>query len=229
MDLYQRHVDEAVQKGEAWRAKEILRGNIASGSYDSQLYERYGMLLMDLGELVEAGKYLFLSGRRRPEYERAIDVYLSRHPADRPDVLYHSFPSAARFGEHQLSRYPLEVRRTLEERGLPEYFSRATPAAAGAAPAAQTGLRAGARAGAAPGGLGRTQQRVQVRSRQLQAVPRHRRSSPSSGAGRPAAGGGPGGRGQRLPDGRHSRRRGGYRSLGGVAAVDVDRALLRAG
>ena len=120
MELYQR-VDEAVQRGEVWRAKEILRGNIASGSYDSQLYERYGMLLMELGELVEAGKYLFLSGRRSPEYARAIDVYLSRYPADRPDVLYHSFPSAARFGE-QLSRYPLEVRRTLEERGLPEYF-----------------------------------------------------------------------------------------------------------
>ena len=120
MDLYQR-VDEAIARGEAWRAKEILRGNIASGSYDSQLYERYGLLLMDLGELVEAGKYLFLSGRRSPEFARAIEVYLSRHPADRPDVLYHSFPSATRFGE-QLSRYPLEVRRTLQERGLPEYF-----------------------------------------------------------------------------------------------------------
>ena len=121
MDLYQR-VDEAIQRGENWRAKEILRGNIASGSYDSQLYERYGLLLMDLGELVEAGKYLFLSGRRSPEYAHAIEVYLSRHPADRPEVLYHSFPSAARFGE-QLSRYPLDVRRTLQERGLPEYFA----------------------------------------------------------------------------------------------------------
>ena len=120
MDLYQR-VDEAVEKGEVWRAKEILRGNIASGSYDSELYERYGLLLTELGELVEAGKYLFLSGRRSPEYARAIDVYLSRYPADRPEVLYHSFPSAARFSE-QLSRYPLEVRRTLQERGLPEYL-----------------------------------------------------------------------------------------------------------
>ncbi len=121
MDLYQR-VDEAVERGEAWRAKEILRGNIASGSYDSDLYERYGLLLIELGELVEAGKYLFLSGRRSPEYARAIEVYLARHPADRPDVLYHSFPSAARFSEYELSRYPLEVRRTLQERGLPEYF-----------------------------------------------------------------------------------------------------------
>ena len=121
MDLYQR-VDEAVERGEAWRAKEMLRGNIASGSYDSDLYERYGLLLIELGELVEAGKYLFLSGRRSPRYARAIEVYLARHPADRPEVLYHSFPSAARFSEYELSRYPLEVRRTLQERGLPQYF-----------------------------------------------------------------------------------------------------------
>ncbi len=120
MDLYQR-VDEAVQRGEVWRAKEILRGNIGSGSYDSQLYERYGILLTELGELVEAGKYLFLSGRRRPEYAQAIHVYLSRHPANRPEVLYYSFPNAARFRE--IHRYPLDVRRTLEERGLPQYFA----------------------------------------------------------------------------------------------------------
>ena len=228
MDMYQR-VDEAVQRGDAWRAKEILRGNIASGSYDSQLYERYGTLLMELGELVEAGKYLFLSGRRSPEYARAIVVYLSRYPADRPDVLYHSFPSAARFGQDRLSLYPLEVRRALQERGLPEYFEelhrqrlerhrqrkrvyeRAHE---------QMLLREG---WAGPSSVFR------VRARQLQAVSRHCRSSPSSGAGHPCAWGGPGGRGQRLPGGRHSRRRGGYRSLGRVAAVGVDRALLRRG
>ena len=117
-------MDEAVRRGEMWRAKEMLRGNIGSGSYDSELYERYGTLLMELGELVEAGKYLFLSGRRRCEYDKAIETYLSRHPANRPEVLYYSFPSAARFPYQQTSRYPLEVRRTLEERGLPQYFAR---------------------------------------------------------------------------------------------------------
>ena len=118
-DLYRR-VDEALLRGEVWRAKEILRGNIGSGSYDSQLYERYGKLLMDLGELVEAGKYLFLSGYRSPQCHQAIETYLSRHPEDRPEDLYYSFPSAARFRE--LHRYPLEVRRTLEERGLSQHF-----------------------------------------------------------------------------------------------------------
>ncbi len=116
--LYQR-VDEAIERGETWRAKEMLRGNVGSGSYDSQLYERYGKLLLDLAELVEAGKYLFLSGRRHPEYDEAIEVYLSRHPESR--LLFYSFPSGARFRE--LHRYPLEVRRVLEERGLPQYFA----------------------------------------------------------------------------------------------------------
>lgn len=119
-NLYQR-VDEAIERGETWRAKEILRGNVGSGSYDSQLYERYGKLLLDLGELVEAGKYLFLSGRRHPEYDEAIAVYLSRHPESRPELLFRSFPSGARFRE--LHRYPLEVRRVLEERGLPQHFA----------------------------------------------------------------------------------------------------------
>ena len=119
-NLYQR-VDEAIERGETWRAKEMLRGNVGSGSYDSQLYERYGKLLLDLGELVEAGKYLFLSGRRHPEYDEAIAVYLSRHPESRPELLFRSFPSGARFRE--LHRYPLEVRRVLEERGLPQHFA----------------------------------------------------------------------------------------------------------
>ena len=118
--LYER-VDAAVQRGEVWRAKELLRGNIGSGSYDSPLYERYGRLLLNLGELVEAGKYLFLSGCRHPEFDEAIKVYLSRHPEDRPEVLYYSFPAAARF--RQITRYPLAVRRVLEERGLPQYFA----------------------------------------------------------------------------------------------------------
>ena len=119
-ELYER-VNAALQRGQVWRAKELLRGNIGSGSYDSPLYERYGRLLLDLGEAHEAGKYLFLSGRRRPEFDEAIKVYLSRHPQDRPEVLYYSFPSAARF--RQIARYPLAVRRVLEERGLPQYFA----------------------------------------------------------------------------------------------------------
>ena len=81
MELYER-VDEAVRRGEIWRAKEILRGSIRSRGYDTELYERYGRLLLDLQETLEAGKYLLLSGMRRPEYEASIELCLSRIGAE---------------------------------------------------------------------------------------------------------------------------------------------------
>ena len=110
--MYQR-VDEAVRRGEIWRAKEILRGSIRSRPYDAALYERYGRLLLDLHEKLEAGKFLFLSGRRRPEYQGAIDLYLSRITSDR---LYYSFPRAARL--RRASDYPVAVRSDLERAGF---------------------------------------------------------------------------------------------------------------
>ena len=113
--LYDR-VDHAIQRGEVWRAKEILRGNIRVRGYDVDLYERYGKLLLDIGEMSEAGKYLFLSGRRLPEYEETISVYLARHVPN-PEHMYFSFPRAARLND--IDEYPEEVRRTLESFDFP--------------------------------------------------------------------------------------------------------------
>ena len=113
--LYDR-VDQAIQRGEVWRAKEILRGNIRVRGYDVDLYERYGRLLLDVGEMTEAGKYLFLSGRRATEYEDAISVYLTRHIPN-PEHMYFSFPRAARLND--IDEYPAEVRRTLESFDFP--------------------------------------------------------------------------------------------------------------
>ena len=113
--LYDR-VDEAIQRGEVWRAKEILRGNIRLRRYDADLFERYGRLLLDIGEMVEAGKYLFLSGRRSPEYEQAISVYLERHMPN-PEHMYFSFPRAARLND--IDEYPEKVRRRLESIDFP--------------------------------------------------------------------------------------------------------------
>ena len=59
--------------GQIWRAKELLRGNIAGGRVDPPLLEEYGRLLDSVGDRVEAGKYLFLSGVRSPAYDAAIE------------------------------------------------------------------------------------------------------------------------------------------------------------
>ena len=113
--LYDR-VDEAISQGEIWRAKEILRGNVRLRGYDVELYERYGRLLLDIGETSEAGKDLFLSGRRLPQYEEAVEVYLERHVPN-PEHMYFSFPRAARLND--IDEYPEEVGRTLESFDFP--------------------------------------------------------------------------------------------------------------
>jgi hypothetical protein len=101
-----------------WKAKEILRGNITNHGYDRQLFEEYGRLLQQLGEELEAGKYLFLSGVHKPEYERAIDLFVSRFSRKKPIAVYHEFPSIARLG--RCDDYPVAVADRLKQLGLPE-------------------------------------------------------------------------------------------------------------
>ncbi len=59
--------DQAVREGRLWRAKEILQGGMRSAGYDVVFFERLGVLLLRMGDLLEAGKFLFLSGRREPD------------------------------------------------------------------------------------------------------------------------------------------------------------------
>src|SRR5207244_2839830 len=56
-----KRVDDALARGELWRAKEILRGRVASSHFDPVLFERYGEVLLAAADLFEAGKFLFLS------------------------------------------------------------------------------------------------------------------------------------------------------------------------
>lgn len=109
-DVYER-VDDAIQEGKLWRAKEILQGNISACGYDRKLFEKYGQLLLLQRELIEAGKYLFLSAARRPEYEEAISLYLDRFTRKEPRNLLWTFPFAARL--RRIEDYPDAVSQTL--------------------------------------------------------------------------------------------------------------------
>jgi hypothetical protein len=112
------HVQQALREGKLWRAKEILRGRIGSLPYSPELYEQYGVVLLAMDDLLQAGKYLFLSGARRSEYETAIDVYLTRHGARGGTALASSFPSRAK--AISLTALPQNVQRELVARGLDE-------------------------------------------------------------------------------------------------------------
>lgn len=109
-----------VDQGNLWRAKEILQGAIRSESYDVELFEMMGMVLLRMGDLPEAGRFLFLSGVRRPEYLEAIEIFLSRHRRKKPDDFVYLVPRKARL--KTVSEYPHEVAQVLREVGFPETF-----------------------------------------------------------------------------------------------------------
>lgn len=106
-------VEPALAEGKSWRAKEMLQGNIAGTQYDAELYERYGLVLMLMGDMVEAGKYLFLAGRDEPNYAEAVGLYLSRHAKKGWKNLYFTFPRRARFTK--IDSYPDAVQKVLQE------------------------------------------------------------------------------------------------------------------
>jgi hypothetical protein len=100
-------VDAAIQRGEIWRAKEILRGQVGNSGYDSQLFERYGVILLRTADTFEAGKFLFLSGVRNGEYAQSIQLFVDRHRRRQPDRIWHSFPTHIR--KTEISQWPKSV------------------------------------------------------------------------------------------------------------------------
>jgi hypothetical protein len=116
-------VEREIQAGRIWRAKEILQGTIATSSYDPALFERYGQLLLGMGDTVEAGKYLFLSGVRKPEYEEAISLFVDRFARKNPSHLHATFPTSARLVTRDA--YPPVVAQELARLNVPVHSAAA--------------------------------------------------------------------------------------------------------
>jgi hypothetical protein len=109
-------IADAIRKKEHWRAKERLQGRLSQNVYDSELFESYGFVLLAMNDTVEAGKYLFLSGVRTPDYLPAIEAYLSRYSGKGMRQIFHTFPKAAQSAP--FSHYPKIVADELQARGF---------------------------------------------------------------------------------------------------------------
>lgn len=109
MDNYKK-VERAIQQGDLWRAKEILRGRVGNTGYDPELFEKYGVLLLRTGDAYEAGKFLFLSGVRNTEYAQALQVFVGRYKQRKPDRLLHAIPKHIRKAD--IAQWP---KSTVEE------------------------------------------------------------------------------------------------------------------
>jgi len=120
-----RGVDRLLAKVEAeisadrlWRAREMLQGSMAIYPTDVRVLESYGRLLDRLGDRVEAGKYLFLSGVRGADVDDAISLFISRHGKGHLNSLMNQFPREAK--RAGLAAFPATVKVELEALGLPE-------------------------------------------------------------------------------------------------------------
>ena len=107
----------ALEAGELWRAREILAGRIGVAPFRPALCEQLGQVLLRMGDDLEAGKYLFLSGVRHPEYERAIQLFVRRYSRGGWQSLLGSLPAAARRAAWK--DLPQTVTNELRELGVP--------------------------------------------------------------------------------------------------------------
>ncbi|HTF86871.1 MAG TPA: hypothetical protein VK843_00560 [Planctomycetota bacterium] len=85
-------------------------------------------MLLEMGDQLAAGQYLWLSGTRHGEYEAAIAVFLARHQARHWTSLIGQLPLCAR--RTPVERLPPQVLATLRERGYPDAPSSVTVNAA---------------------------------------------------------------------------------------------------
>lgn len=123
-----RRAEAERRTGRLWRAKEIPRGAVRSHATDVRILESYGRLLDQLGDRVEAGKYLFLSGVRGPGVDETIEVFLSRHGNGARGDLIAQFPRGVR--RAGLGELPPVVESEVEALDLPEHGGGAVSAGA---------------------------------------------------------------------------------------------------
>lgn len=83
-----------------WRVKQQLQGRLSSARFKPEVMEEYGRLLLSMGDDLEAGRMLFASGARKPEYSEAIALFLSRHSRKNPEQFLSTLPRMVRKHKH---------------------------------------------------------------------------------------------------------------------------------
>jgi tetratricopeptide (TPR) repeat protein len=116
MDVLRR-AEREITNGRLWRAREILENSLGHSGYKAKIYEKLGTVLLEMKDLAQAGKYLFLSGVSKPEYEEAVGIFFQNYE-NKPHNLFRSFPRSAKLTK--ISEYPKSVADKLRELGLPE-------------------------------------------------------------------------------------------------------------
>jgi len=101
-------------------ALKILAGSAYGAGYDHDYFELMGMALLGCGHYKNAGRFLFLSGQRKSEYEKAIVLFLScNHDPNNFRQLHSQFPKRVKT-MWKISKFPKQVYKELKKLGFPE-------------------------------------------------------------------------------------------------------------
>jgi hypothetical protein len=109
-----------LDSGQSAAALRLLAGACYGTGYDVDYFELFGRALLECGQVENAGRFFFLSGVRRSEYEAAITKFLNKHndPNNFRQLQSH-FPKRAQVLWH-LKQFPPIVGSELRSLGWPE-------------------------------------------------------------------------------------------------------------
>ena len=98
----------------------VFSGACYGCGYDTDYFELLGRALLATGSIVNAGRFLFLSGCREARYQAAIDVFIRRsHDPDNFRQLQSQLPERVRV-IWRLKGFPRPVADELRALGWPE-------------------------------------------------------------------------------------------------------------
>jgi hypothetical protein len=114
------HARAFLDAGDSIAAVRILAGGGSTYAHDVDYFELFGRALLGCGEIDNAGRFLFLSGVRRPEYEAAIKSFLSKNSdPNNFRQLQSQLTKGARV-MWKLKQFPPTVSSDLQALGWPE-------------------------------------------------------------------------------------------------------------
>ncbi len=108
-------IDEEIENGRLWRAKEMLRGRLASAVYDAALFARLADVLARMHDDDEAGRFYLLAGHSQDRGGELARAFLARRQAGSFAQLWSAMPAAAQRGG--VERIPVGTVELLREAG----------------------------------------------------------------------------------------------------------------
>ncbi len=118
--------NQEIRQENLWRAKEILGSSLSTYSHSPDLMYTYANVLMQMGDLLEAGRFVLLAVESPTGSELdAIELFLARTRELDHVQLLQKFPRNARLQNRD--QYPQYLRNHLIQIGAPDDLRRNQP------------------------------------------------------------------------------------------------------